>query len=197
MKYNLRTLKGKRIVGGDPNLATKNEIHVTKIPEQLGIEGGETESSKEYYYLFNCSKYINDNNITDEDIKNGALLELTIFMSNAEFMLRDIDHDGHYYTHNMTASSANGSEYLTSAYFWKNIKGMSIRDSYVGMSVTSKDGDYIVNSGNIFERTIKYVKIWSGKEDAAIALIDKINPYITEVTKEEYESYIDVPITIL
>lgn len=39
MKYNLRTLKGKRIVGGDPNLATKNEIHVTKIAEELGIGG--------------------------------------------------------------------------------------------------------------------------------------------------------------
>lgn len=49
MKYNLRTLKGKRIVGGDPNLATKNEIHVTKIPEELGISNESSNTGPKYY----------------------------------------------------------------------------------------------------------------------------------------------------
>lgn len=37
MLENIVKLRGKRIVGGDPNLATKNEIHVSKIAEELGI----------------------------------------------------------------------------------------------------------------------------------------------------------------
>lgn len=49
MKYNLRTINGKRIVGGDPNLATKNEIHVSKIPEELGISG-ENANTKMLYF---------------------------------------------------------------------------------------------------------------------------------------------------
>lgn len=55
MKYNLRAIKGKRIVGGDPNLATKHEIHVSKIPEELV----NTESSggvKYYYYKYTHSE---------------------------------------------------------------------------------------------------------------------------------------------
>lgn len=51
MKYNLRTLKGKRIVGGDPNLATKNEIHVSKIPEELGINQGEESNNSLISYF--------------------------------------------------------------------------------------------------------------------------------------------------
>lgn len=47
MKYNLRAIKGKRIVGGDPNLATKHEIHVSKIPEELGISN---DGEEEFYY---------------------------------------------------------------------------------------------------------------------------------------------------
>ena len=51
MKYNLRTIKGKRVVGGDPNLATKHEIHVSKVPEELGISNNGEEDF--YYYKVN------------------------------------------------------------------------------------------------------------------------------------------------
>lgn len=60
MKYNLRTLKGKRIVGGDPNLATKNEVHITKVPQELGIEGG--SNFKEDYYIIDYYKLKTYNN---------------------------------------------------------------------------------------------------------------------------------------
>lgn len=49
MKYNLRTIKGKRIVGGDPNLATKHEIHVSELGG--GGEGNNSGIEDKRYYM--------------------------------------------------------------------------------------------------------------------------------------------------
>lgn len=40
MKQKAKIYKGKRIVIGDKNLVTKNEIHVNDIPQEDGESGG-------------------------------------------------------------------------------------------------------------------------------------------------------------
>lgn len=78
MKQKAKIYKGKRIVIGDKNLVTKNEIHVNDIPQEGGKSGGETPLSKDMIYLdlsgytvddktsitnggALCAKYIDDN----------------------------------------------------------------------------------------------------------------------------------------
>lgn len=95
MKYNVRTINGKRIVGGDPNLATKNEIHVSKIPEELGINsgtpdgggasGGSIELKDSYItWLFDYTAYKKEDS--------------PIFLPGAEFINYTQDHLGNKYS---------------------------------------------------------------------------------------------------
>lgn len=54
MKIKAKTYKGKRIVMGDKNLVTKNEIHVNDIPQQGGNSGGGgggSASGNDYQYI--------------------------------------------------------------------------------------------------------------------------------------------------
>lgn len=62
MKHNVRTINGKRIVGGDPNLATKHEIHVSKIPEELGISG-ENANTKMLYFRWTEEQLAKDDDL--------------------------------------------------------------------------------------------------------------------------------------
>ena len=54
MKIKAKTYKGKRIVMGNKNLVTKNEIHVNDIPQQGGNSGGGgggSASGNDYQYI--------------------------------------------------------------------------------------------------------------------------------------------------
>ena len=53
MKQKAKIYKGKRIVIGDKNLVTKNEIHVNDIPQEGGESGGGDTSSWKFLDLTN------------------------------------------------------------------------------------------------------------------------------------------------
>lgn len=82
MKYNLRTIKGKRIVGGDPNLATKHEIHVSKIPEELGIQ---SNNETYEYYAYDSS----DNHWLMDSALHTVLGTLCVLGAIAEIWTED------------------------------------------------------------------------------------------------------------
>lgn len=82
MKHNVRTINGKRIVGGDPNLATKNEIHVSKIPEELGISGGNTNTKMLYF------RWTEEQLAKDVDLQ--ALIQLFMSRQVPVFMFSEV-----------------------------------------------------------------------------------------------------------
>lgn len=191
MKYNLRTLKGKRIVGGDPNLATKNEIHVTKIPEQLGIEGGETEAQKEYYYLFDGEKYITDKGITEDNF-SSLIIELHLLVGPMYSCLFPEEEGVHDYPNGVVRDKM-----LSSLAFWKKVLGVRFKDNTLIMSSCSSTQDIWIAKGDMYTRWYLLAKHAFKQEIKIDEIKEDLKKYFTEVTKEEYESYIDIPITIL
>lgn len=53
MKQKAKIYKGRRIVIGDKNLITKNEIHVNDIPQEGGESGGGDIDNWSYYDVSN------------------------------------------------------------------------------------------------------------------------------------------------
>ena len=90
MKHNVRTINGKRIVGGDPNLATKNEIHVSKIPEELGISG-ENANTKMLYFRWTEEQLAKDEPL--QIILELFKTQLPIFMLSEVLVSGDITGD--------------------------------------------------------------------------------------------------------
>lgn len=88
MKHNVRTINGKRIVGGDPNLATKNEIHVSKIPEELGISV-ENANTKMLYFRWTEEQLAKDEDlqVLIQLFKSG---KLPVFMCSEVLISGDV-----------------------------------------------------------------------------------------------------------
>ena len=191
MKYNLRTLKGKRIVGGDPNLATKNEVHITKIPEQLGIDGGETESQKEYYYLFDGEKYITDKGITEDNF-SSKIIELHLLVGPIYSCLFSEEEGVHDYTIGVVKDKM-----LSSLTFWKKVLGVRFKDGASIMSSSSNTQDIWITKGDMYTRMYLLAKHAFNQEINIDKVKEDMKKYFTEVTKEEYEALIDIPIIIL
>lgn len=168
MKYNLRNIKGKRIVGGDPNLATKNEIHVSKIPEELGI-GGNTESSEgvKYYYY----KYVNS-----ED----AWGAFTMFCGQfyMEYLRKGVD-GNNYITLDRPGEPGDLVAF--------KLVGVPQITSYEIMGTDIPTSGYVRYDGDIFSRITKVAAAFGGEmtEDQARELF---KASFVEISKEEYDT---------
>lgn len=197
MKYNLRTLKGKRIVGGDPNLATKNEIHITKVPQELGIEGGDATSSTKYYQL---NKKI--------DLNSGDLSEIKMVYLMVGFMATLIK------SRRVLGLGGNPGfigvpgtisilDNLLEDRLATNTEGFAIDSSYFGTYILNaeKDPNLVVDDsyyvGKDFKEAlyaIYYIivsvesemNIISSKEDFFRYYDEFMSTYCVEVTKEQF-----------
>lgn len=167
MKYNLRNIKGKRIVGGDPNLATKHEIHVSKIPEELGI-GGNTESSEgvKYYYY----KYVNS-----ED----AWGTFTMFC-------------GHFYMEYLR-KGVDGNTYITldrpgepGDLVAFKLVGVPQITLYDNMGTDIPTAGYARYDGDIFSRIAKGASLM-GSEMTEDQVREQLKANFIEISKEEYD----------
>lgn len=163
MKYNLRTLKGKRIVGGDPNLATKNEIHVSKIPEELGIEGG---GANVFYYkvsddslglLMTSAKLAPSYTICA--MKDGKMEEFNIT-------------DEYYAIHSCAGYSYGVLKLLDVPYFVGEVVDNDIVNRYIC-------------TGDLYDRLSVILQV--SPEEVKGTYKDKVS----EITKEEYYNIIN------
>ena len=96
MKRRLNTLKGKKLVTGDPNLMTKDEICINATPngievKEIGTDGkikdlagssnnGGGGGVKEYYYY-----YVEEYNMFKELIKDLSLVTLNGYLITKQY----------------------------------------------------------------------------------------------------------------
>lgn len=162
MKYNLRAIKGKRIVGGDPNLATKHEIHVSKIAEELG----NTESSggvKYYYY-----KYVHSEN---------AWEMFTVFCSGFYMEYLGKNDNGNVYIE--VVRPGESSDLVAF-----KLVGVPQYYYYFENSIPVK---YIQCDGDIFSRIAKFASIM-GSEMTEDQARETLKANFIEISKEEYDT---------
>lgn len=165
MKYNLRTIKGKRIVGGDPNLATKHEIHVSKIAEELdNIES--SEGVKYYYY-----KYVH----SEEAWSMFTMLCSPFYM---EYLVKGV---GDFVYINTERPGESGDLVGFKLVGVPQIGFHEIR-SDVNPTI-----EYLQLDGDIFSRMTKIISTM-GTEITRDQLREALKANFIEISKEEYDT---------
>lgn len=198
MKYNLRTLKGKRIVGGDPNLATKNEVHITKVPQELGIEGGKDTDSTKYYLL---NRKVDLTSPEEGELKVIYLLVISLATLVRSARVSGLGGNmGHI---NIAQSLTFLNLLLGESVVAANPEGFAISSTYFGTLIlnTEKDPNLVVDEGCYVGKDFKdalyanYIivgnnipdfNIIPSKEDFFRYYDEFMSTYCVEVTKEQF-----------
>ena len=204
MKRQLDRLKGKRLVTGDPNLMTKDEICINatpngvevkeigtdgKIKDLAGSGGGGDSEEKEWYYKIDWDKLLQGygNGTTDQNILE-ILLMIPLGMSYSAIYPYDLGNTtSAYYDVDLPSP-------LLYAELMKNpenlvpnlakIKAMSIKYDY---SYPVMMDNITIIHGDIYTKAYYSIN--------QVISIDELKPiideYYTEISKQEYEPLIE------
>lgn len=182
-KRKIGEIYNKPIIEGDINLKTPNEIHKS----ELSGGGASSCEMKEWYYKFNIDKLLED----FSDNPSSAVMLIGYFSYYVG--LRGVGTKEKYieFQTNITMDS------ITTKFF-KNTKGAKVVDSIPIFTVIS-DGNsdypaYIY--GNYYQRMLLLTKVFAPSVTLE-QVKESLLPYITEISKEEYETLIEMPNVIL
>lgn len=183
MKKKIGEIYNKPIIDGDINLKTPNEIHKSEL-----IGGGNSSGKvKEWYYKFNIDKLLED----FSDNPSGAVFSVGYFSYYVGLM--EVGSTEMYieYQTNITMDSIT-TEFL------KNIKGAKVVDSIpIFGIINDTTGSYPVYIyGNYWQRILVITKAFAPNVTLE-QVKESLLPYITEISKEEYEALIEIPNVIL
>lgn len=196
MKRQLERLKGKRLVTGDANLMTKNEICINATPngvevKEIGADGkikdlansGGGSGAKEWYYSIDMP------GLTDLMGEETMFLFAYGFVPNYVITLANNNKYVEYYIGNADAivDLQNSIETMIAFRVIDNIP----------VNIEAESNMYFCY-GNIFDKFKSVMTILdpSGSE-AYDNFVAMISPYIKEISKQEYESLIEQPAIIL
>ena len=174
MKRKIGEIYNKPIVEGDINLKTPNEIHKSELFEGGGASNSEV---KEWYYRVDVQGIYD---AVGEDIEVIGMI---------------------IYPNYIIIPGTNTHKKINS-YFWSwkdftvsRTKEIVAFSCVSNIPVQTEADDKLYNIyGDNFTK-LKYVLSSLGGDYEQI--INIISPYITEISKEEYESLIDIPTIIL
>lgn len=184
MKRQLDRLKGKRLVTGDPNLMTKDEICINATPngvevKEIGTDGkikdlagSGGEGVNEYYYKWK-----------DDADKFSELFDLIATIGR----VKNIINGGRLF-YNLT-DTYSGEDF-------SNKELMRDSDAFCIFGeetpIVFADNYTIIPKGNLIDK-INVSDVLYPSEDVSQIIplvIDYVNNNLTEITKEEYESLI-------
>ena len=161
-----------------------NPKTVNIVSKGGGGEGGEV---KEWYYKFNTDKLLED----FSDNPSGAVFTIGYFSYYVG--LREVGSTKMCieYQTNITTDSIT-TEFL------KNTKGAKVVDSMPIFEIISDTtGSYPVYIyGNYWQRMLVFTKVFAPNVTLE-QVKESLLPYITEISKEEYETLIEIPNVIL
>lgn len=194
MKRQLERLKGKRLVTGDANLMTKNEICINATPngvevKEIGTDGSIKDIAsggsgvKEWYYSIDMP------GLTDLMGEGTMFLFAYGFVPNYVITLDNNNKYVEYYIGNVDVivDLRNSIETMIAFRVIDNIP----------INIEAESNMYFCY-GNIFDKLKSAMTILvpsgSGEYDNFVAMI---SPYIKEISKQEYESLIEQPAIIL
>ena len=202
MKRRLNTLKGKKLVTGDPNLMTKDEICINATPngvevKEIGTDGkikdlagsGDNGSSNKNVKYYGIGSYFRGLHVsTSESLKIGQLG--SIIPISIDYRQPD-------------AMSNNGMGY----YFYYNKSGIDtvnpFKDAIIKctpssvISFTNSDGDYKVLIRIDYDGVIDFITKFkefcdeNGMYDDNLEQLVSLKEELVELTEEEYFKYLE------
>lgn len=174
-KRKIGEIYNKPIVEGDINLKTPNEIHKSELSGGGNNSSGEV---KEWYYRVNIQGIYDA--IGVEDV---TVLTMTVFANYV--ILPDAN---------------NNKKFNSYMYDWSELSVSTTKKilaftcvSNIPLQASGNDIHYLIYGDNFTK--LKHMMTVIGGDYEQI--INAVSPHITEISKEEYESLIEIPSVIL
>ena len=193
-------LKGKPIIEGNPNEIKKNQIHYKESDGGITLSerkedntlssvtsgSGSGEGVKEYYYKIK-DEYLNTNIYDILIMDETPLIEFLHMFCGIEAIICPISSISHIEGYAEVYSNFVFTNKLKTIPYFKIMDSSSFIAASYFDDKTIPSNAIIRRKGNISDR-IKNSHF--GNEEEINYIIELINTYIQEITKEEYESMI-------
>lgn len=172
MKRKIGEIYNKPIIEGDINLKTPNKIHKSELSGGGGSDsGGEV---KEWYYLVNSEKLIQDMNITDSSAAMGFM---TIFIPYfASYYIVNAGYDD-----NDVKNEVGFTDITSNAYFYlSRLNAIRITDSLPMIFPDKKKRVTKYVYGDLYQRQ----QFMGNLIDEDV--VNTAKSYFVEISKKEY-----------